>query len=295
MKPPSTRHADGVSTLAEFLRARREHVQPADVGLPDSGRRRTPGLRREEVATLAGVSVDYLIRLEQGRDTNPSPGVLAALSDALLLSDYERTSLARLAAIGNSRVLCPASRAAEAGVAPTVVALLEQLDPAPTFVVGPYDDVLAWNDAWGQVVGPLGMFDDDPPNLARHLFLHPRARTARPHWPVEADHAVGRLRAASVHWDDDDQFTSLIGDLLESDAFADRWSTYLPGDERRGTTTILHPDAGSLRLDYETLDLSQDDQQLITWLPADEQTAESLAALIDPSEVVSPARLRAIS
>lgn len=295
MRPPSTRHAEGVSTLGEFLRARREYVQPADVGLPDSGRRRTPGLRREEVATLAGVSVDYLVRLEQGRDTNPSPGVLAALSDALLLDDDERLALARVAAVGHSRELCPASRDAEAGVAPTVIALLDQLHPAPSFVVGPYDDVLAWNDAWRQVVGPLGMFDDDPPNLARHLFLHPRARAARPHWAVEADRAVGRLRAASVHWGDHDSFTSLIHDLQEAEGFAERWSTYLPGDERRGTTAIVHPDAGRLRLDYETLGLSHDDQQLITWLPADEQTVASMTAMLDPSKVESPARLRVIS
>src|SRR5258708_33796589 len=87
------RHAVGVTTVAEFLRARRDQLQPADVGLPDNGRRRTPGLRREEVATLAGVSIDYLIRLEQGRDTKPSPTVIAALADALHLHDGQRRQL----------------------------------------------------------------------------------------------------------------------------------------------------------------------------------------------------------
>ena len=100
------RHAGRVSDstdLGVFLRARREALRPADVGLVDNGRRRTPGLRREEVAALAGVSIDYLIRLEQGRDTNPSASVLAALAAALRLGDEERTHLAKLAAIGNSR------------------------------------------------------------------------------------------------------------------------------------------------------------------------------------------------
>ena len=86
-------HAVGVTTVAEFLRARREQLQPAEVGLADNGRRRTPGLRREEVATLAGVSIDYLVRLEQGRDTRPSPSVIAALADALLLDEEQRRQL----------------------------------------------------------------------------------------------------------------------------------------------------------------------------------------------------------
>ena len=89
--------------MAEFLRARREHVQPGDVGLPDSGRRRTPGLRREEVATLAGISVDYLVRLEQGRDTRPSASVVAALADALRLDDEQRRQLYTLAMVGQAR------------------------------------------------------------------------------------------------------------------------------------------------------------------------------------------------
>src|ERR1700736_4089564 len=92
-------HAGGVTTVAEFLRARREQLQPADVGLPDNGRRRTPGLRREEVATLAGVSIDYLIRLEQGRDTRPSASVIAALADALRLDNEQRRQLSMLAMV----------------------------------------------------------------------------------------------------------------------------------------------------------------------------------------------------
>ena len=95
------------SDLGAFLRARREALHPADVGLVDHGRRRTPGLRREEVAALAGVSIDYLFRLEQGRDVNPSASVLVALASALRLGDEERTHMARLAAIANSRELCP--------------------------------------------------------------------------------------------------------------------------------------------------------------------------------------------
>ena len=114
---PVLRHAVEVTTVAEFLRARREQLQPADVGLPDSGRRRTPGLRREEVATLAGVSIDYLVRLEQGRDTKPSPSVIAALADALRLDDEQRRQLYTLAVVSQSTELCPAPRPLASAVA----------------------------------------------------------------------------------------------------------------------------------------------------------------------------------
>src|SRR5947209_8180804 len=102
--------AVSVTTLAEFLRARREQLQPGDVGLPDSGRRRTPGLRREEVATLAGVSIDYLVRLEQGRDTRPSPSVIGALADALRLDDEQRRQFGMLAMVSERASICPAAR-----------------------------------------------------------------------------------------------------------------------------------------------------------------------------------------
>src|SRR2546421_5784745 len=121
------------SALAKFLRARREALTPTDVGLPDSGRRRTPGLRREEVATLAGVSIDYLIRLEQGRDTNPSPSVLASLAAALRLTDEERAHLGMLAARGHSKELCAAAKPPMATVPTTITTLLHRLDPSPPF------------------------------------------------------------------------------------------------------------------------------------------------------------------
>src|SRR5262245_54601005 len=116
------------SELAEFLRARRERLTPADVGLPVNGPRRTPGLRREEVATLAGVSIAYLIRLEQGRDSNPSAEVIAALANALQLSEAERAHLGHLAVRENSSALCPSRGSLATTVRPTVSALLDRLD-----------------------------------------------------------------------------------------------------------------------------------------------------------------------
>jgi transcriptional regulator with XRE-family HTH domain len=178
--------------VAEFLRARREQLKPGDVGLPDNGRRRTPGLRREEVATLAGVSIDYLVRLEQGRDTRPSPSVIAALADALRLDDEQRRQLYTLAVVSQSAELCPAARPLARAVSPTVTALLERLDPTPAFVVGPSNDVLAWNAAWEKLVRPLGMLDGELPNLARYVFLHPSARGVYRDWEAAADEQVSR-------------------------------------------------------------------------------------------------------
>jgi transcriptional regulator with XRE-family HTH domain len=289
-------HAGGVTTVAEFLRARRDQLQPSDVGLPDSGRRRTPGLRREEVATLAGVSIDYLVRLEQGRDTKPSPSVIAALADALRLDDGERRLLYTLAMVSQSGELCPKPRPLVREVAPTVTALLKGLDPTPAFVAGPANDVLAWNDAWEQLVRPLGILDGALPNLARHVFLHTDARTVYPDWSAAADEQVSRLRAATGRWGDDEDLKVLLDELHAAPDFNDRWSVFAATENRRGTTRIVHPNLGRLRLNYEVLLLPDDveEQRLVTWLPADDATAAALARTTDTAAPTSPAQLRVI-
>ena len=289
-------HAVEVTTVAEFLRARREQLQPGDVGLPDSGRRRTPGLRREEVATLAGVSIDYLIRLEQGRDTRPSPSVIAALADALLLDEEQRRQLYTLAMVSQSQELCPAARPLTRTVAPTVRTLLERLGSTPAFVAGPANDVLAWNPAWDLLVRPLGLLDDEMPNLARHVFLHPDATTVYPDWDAEANEQVSRLREAAGRWGDDEGFIALMDDLRAAPAFVERWEIFGASEKRRGTTRLVHPDLGPLRLDYEVLLLPDDadEQRLITWLPADDATATALARMGASDVPTSPPHLRVI-
>ncbi|MEY2453361.1 MAG: hypothetical protein QOD92_2935 [Acidimicrobiaceae bacterium] len=285
-----------MTTVAEFLRARREQLQPSDVGLPDNGRRRTPGLRREEVATLAGVSIDYLVRLEQGRDTKPSPSVLAALADALRLDDGQRRELYTLAMVSQTAELCPAPRPLARAVAPTVKALLEGLGTTPAFVAGPANAVLAWNEAWGLLVRPLGMLDEAEPNLARHVFLHPSARTVYPDWVAAADEQVSRLRAATNRWGDDEGFVALMDELRAAPDFTDRWAVFATTEKRRGTTHIVHPDLGRLHLNYEVLLLPDDidEQRLVTWLPADEATATALAGIKSTAVPTSPAQLRVI-
>ena len=283
--------------MAEFLRARREQLQPGDVGLPDSGRRRTPGLRREEVATLAGVSIDYLVRLEQGRDTRPSPSVIAALADALRLDDEQRRQLYTLAMISQSAELCPAARPLARAVAPTVMALLEGLGTTPAFVVGPASDVLAWNDTWEWLVRPLGMLDGDVPNLARHVFLHPSARAVYPDWVAAADEQVSRLRAATTRWGDDHEFAALMDELRTAPDFIERWSTFATTEKRRGTTRIVHPDIGRLRFSYEVLLLPDDvdEQQPHRLAPRRRDHRPRPRPHRRPAVPSSPAQLRVIS
>jgi transcriptional regulator with XRE-family HTH domain len=282
--------------LAGFLRARREQLQPADVGLRDSGRRRTPGLRREEVATLAGMSIDYLVRLEQGRDVNPSASVITALAGALRLSEDDRLHLARLARCsGSESELCPTKTALVDVVAPTVKLLLDRLDPTPTFVVGPANDVLAWNRSWQKLVEPIGLLDGTPPNLARFVFADPRAHDAYPDWSRAADEQVSRLRAASLRWNEDVRFMALVAELSDLPEFASRWSAHVVSEKHRGTKRLDHPLVGELRVAYEVLLLPDDgEQRLISWFPADDASAVALRTAIDELLPVSPAHLRVV-
>jgi len=281
--PDASRAVPPRGELAAFLRARREHTAPRDVGLPDSGRRRTPGLRREEVATLAGVSVDYLVRLEQGRDLHPSADVLLALADAMRLTEEERRHLFFLGVKSGNEALCPAQVALALDVAPTVAALLDALDPTPAFVVGPVADVLAWNTSWAAVAGALGLLDaapGTPPNLARYVFRHPAARSVFPEWRSAADEQAGRLRRAFTHWAHDEHVQDLVTELRGGPEFETRWNAHPIGEKRRGTKRLHHPEVGDLHVAFEVLELPDDaEQQLVTWLPADDETAARLAAL----------------
>src|ERR1700731_4722231 len=152
--------------FAEFLIARRAELRPSDIGMPEGGRRRTPGLRREEVAVRAGVSADYLARLEQGRDTNPSVAVIVALSKALLLEGKDRSHFGWLALTSINESKCPKAETADEKLTPGIEAILRALQPTPAFVVGRRLNVLGWNREWEDLAAPLGLFDDpDQMNL----------------------------------------------------------------------------------------------------------------------------------
>ncbi|MGP4088253.1 helix-turn-helix domain-containing protein [Streptomyces sp. KR55] len=269
--------------LAGFLRSRREQLRPEQVGLRSAGRRRTPGLRREELATLAGLSVEYLERLEQGRDTNPSVAVLAALAEALRLSDDEKRHLAMLAMKRHSAALVPAPHPVGEEPRSTVRALLDHLDPTPACLLGPIYNLVAWNRAWETVVRPLGALDEDRPNFGRFHFLHPRARRifADSEWETIADELVGWLRSAQPDWGSDDEFRDLVEDLGSVPEFARRWAAHPVAFRQPGSRRLLHPDAGTLRFTIEVLLVGEAHHWLQLWVPYDEQTTSAINDLLN--------------
>ncbi|WP_199431969.1 helix-turn-helix transcriptional regulator [Qaidamihabitans albus] len=269
--------------LGAFLRSRREAVKPADVGLPAGSRRRTPGLRRAELATLAGISVDYLTRLEQGRDTRPSTQVLAALAEVLRLSDDELNHLQELATVSNgTELLCAQSRDAlviTRDVRPTVYAVLRQLEPAPAVVMNHLTDLLAWNDGYDRLARPLGVLDAERPNLLSFTFTDERAPAAYPGWEEVADDQVATLHELRHG---DAGADTLAARLAEAagNAFTHRWRRRPVGARRTGHLALGHPVAGALRLTFETLDLAGPGRQrLVVYLPADAPTSTGLDLL----------------
>lgn len=263
-----------------FVRARRESLAPDQVGLPAGPRRRTPGLRRSELATLAGVSVEYLTRLEQGRDRNPSSQVLSALADALLLNADERICLqvAAKSTSGDPFMACPNASPPTEEARTGLRAVLENLEPAPALLCNRLGDVLAHTPAFGRLAGPLGLLDGPRPNLLRFIFTDPRAREVYPEWQSVAD---GRLLAARHESPPHDPH---LRELLEEIAsaggaeFAERLRTAPPTSlEPFGHEMLRHPEEGLLRLRYESL--SSGDQRLLVYRGADAETARALGRL----------------
>ncbi|MET8406121.1 helix-turn-helix transcriptional regulator [Streptomyces sp900116325] len=268
--------------LAGFLRSRRERLKPEHVGLRSTGRRRTPGLRREELATVAGLSVEYLERLEQGRDTNPSVAVLAALAEGLRLSDEDKQHLVMLAMKRHSATLLPAPPPVSDEPRPTVRTLLDHLDPTPACLLGPIYNVVAWNHACEAVIRPLGVLDQDPPNFIRYHFLNPTARQvfADDDWEATADDVVGWLRSAQPDWGSDDEFRTLVDDLSAVPDFASRWAAHPIAHRQPGSKRLSHPDAGTLNFTMEVLLVGEANHWLQLWLPRDEKTASAVNALL---------------
>ncbi|MEV4279069.1 helix-turn-helix transcriptional regulator [Actinoplanes xinjiangensis] len=271
--------------LGLFLRTRREAITPAQVGLPAGPRRRAPGLRRSEVAALARVSVEYVTRLEQGRDRRPSPQVLSALADALRLSPAERAHLLRLTKASDPGYNCLGGNTRPARtVRPTVRAVIERLEPSPAVLLNRLGDVLAHTTAYGRLMGPIGLLDAPQPNVARFVLTDERARSAYPDWEKIADEEVAALKQGPFRADP--HIAALADDLTitAGEVFSRRVET-VPGLPcASGVLRLAHPLAGPLRLAYEVLELpAGDDQRLVVLLPADTVTAAALARLETPS------------
>ncbi|MEJ3653485.1 helix-turn-helix domain-containing protein [Actinomycetes bacterium KLBMP 9759] len=249
----------GDNPLGEFLRARREAVSPTDAGLPTGPRRRTPGLRREELAGLAGVSVEYLTRLERGRDRRPSPEVLAAIARALRLDGDEHVHLLRLVKTAGGRSC--AAAAERPPVRPTVRLLLDRLDPAPAVLIDMSGEVLACTGAFRKLAGPAGVLD--AASIPRFVFTDPRARTTFPEWAAIADEWAARLRSAA---DLTDPFAADVAAelaLTPGSDFAERYAAATRVPRWTGAERWMHPDRGELHLEYEALAVPGTDEHRV--------------------------------
>ncbi|SEM56092.1 helix-turn-helix transcriptional regulator [Streptacidiphilus jiangxiensis] len=249
--------ARGAEQLGRCLRMYRARVSPTEAGLPEGpGPRRTPGLRREELATLAGISVDYCARLERGREAHPSAAVIDALARALRLDDAEHDHLRALAARAAAGSP-PRPRPEPARtVRPAVRSLLESLRPAPAYVVSRSLDLLAWSPAGLNLYGGLANWPAAERNLARYVFLHPAARDLFPDWENQVRGCVARLRALAGTDPDAPDLARLVGELLlKSPDFARLWERHEVRPRPYGSKTFRHPDVGGLTLDYQSLQL----------------------------------------
>jgi transcriptional regulator with XRE-family HTH domain len=280
--------AEAPNPLGEYLRARRELVTPEDAGIPAGGVRRVPGLRREEVAMLAGISADYYLRLEQGRDRNPSVQVLESIARVLRLDDDTISYLLSVAAEKPRRSRRPRKET----VPPGILGLVEAL-PLPSFVEGRYLDVLASNPL-ATAMSPRLV---PGANRLRDVFLDSAERALFPDWEVATQALVAGFRQSVGIDTDNPRFIELVGELsLASERFRQLWARHDVGGRFSAAVRFDHPQIGALRLNREKLAVSGTEGIVLVVYHADPGTdaAEKLAllgstvlALVDRSATAS--------
>ncbi|MFF9816358.1 helix-turn-helix domain-containing protein [Streptomyces sp. NPDC014006] len=287
--------------IGDFLRSRRARIQPEEVGLPTHGRRRVPGLRREEVAQLAGVSVDYYIRLEQGRGSGGtsrtksggvSDAVLDAVARVLRLDETEHAYLRTLARPRDRRT---AVRPAAPRVRRGVQLLLDGMERSPAFIVNQRMEVLAWN-ALGDALNGFSRMAPEERCVPRQVFLDPAGRELYPEWHAVAAQTVAHLRLSAGLHADDPELCALVGELsVKSEDFRRLWADHEVAECARGVKKIHHPVTGLLTLPYETLSLPGDpDLTIVVYTPEPgSETAERLALLGSWTSAVPEATERA--
>jgi transcriptional regulator with XRE-family HTH domain len=266
--------------LADFLRRRRESIRPEAVGLPGGGRRRTPGLRREEVAQLAGVGATWYTWLEQGRDVRASLDVLDAISRALRLTPAERGHLILL---GRGEEAAPACKGPAERVSPTLRRLIENLGPSPAYVLGRRWDYLAWNRAACAVFGDFATVPKAQRNHLWMMFMDPLRREMLTDWDRGTRLAAAKFRADSAAHIGDPSFEELIDALRQaSPEFCKAWKRHEVARSGEGRKTLSHPVAGTLVFEHAVFNPAEaPEQRLILYTPVpEEDTPAKLSRLI---------------
>ncbi|MEU3504824.1 helix-turn-helix transcriptional regulator [Streptomyces hundungensis] len=282
---------DQRAELSEFLRSRRARLKPEDVGLPNHGRhRRVPGLRREELAQLAGVSVAYYTRLEQGNAQNVSVEVLEAIGRALRLNDIEHDHLSHLAKGKTKKKRASACRPQQ--VRPALQQLIDAMEGVPAYIIGRRLDILGWNRMAAALFGDMGQLPSRERNMARHVFLDPAARSLYADWHSKAVDVVSVLRLCAGCYPDDPQLTALVGELsVKSEEFRALWAAHTVADKGHGVKRLHHPVVGELTLAYETLKLPDaHDLSLVTFHAEPGSTSEESLRLLGSWSAEQPVR-----
>jgi transcriptional regulator with XRE-family HTH domain len=263
-------HSTPAAELGGFLKARRAALNPSDVGLPDTGSpRRVPGLRREEVAQLASMSVDYYTRLEQGR-LPASASIIAVLARALRLDEDQQAYVYELAGKTPAK---PRRRRAQR-VTPAMRRLLDQLVSTPAMVLGRRLDVLAWNAGASALYTDFALIPEAQRNYVRLLFTDSVVRGLHPDWENDARTAVAALRMEAAHYPEDPQLATLVGELSVRDAdFRTWWAAHQVTSTGNGTKHYRHPLVGELVLDCDTWVSPEDPDQRILILTAEPGSA----------------------
>jgi transcriptional regulator with XRE-family HTH domain len=271
-----SRPAASRGELADLLRTRRDRLTPSDVGLPEGSRRRTAGLRREEVAQLAGVSATYYTFLEQGRDVRPSRQVVAALADALRLSPAERAHLFQLAGV------TPAAddQAQAETVSGVVSAIVDRLDPYPAYLKGRRWDVLAANRAARALFTDWTARAPGDRNQIWWMFTDPAARKIYLDWEKEAADMLGRFRTAAARRLDDPDFTELIERLHRaSPEVRSWWPRYDVRPVGSGTKRLHHPALGDVAFQHAVLQVADHPDQMLVYFTTADVTESKLAEM----------------
>ncbi|MBP2474438.1 transcriptional regulator with XRE-family HTH domain [Crossiella equi] len=275
--------------LGEYLRACRSRVDPGSRGLPDDGRRRrVPGLRREELAVLSGVSVDYLVRLEQGRAQNVSRSVLDALARALDLRPDEHAYLLEVA----EPLSRPGQRPSSAAqvVSRQTRQLLDAVTGLPAMVLGRRMEVLAWNPLAAALYTDFSRLPAAHRSLTWISFLDPGVRAMFQNWDEVVRDCVAYLRMDAVRYPGDPKLAALVGELsVKDEDFRRWWADHRVRAQGAGRKTLLHPVAGPLTLDYQTMDLREADQMLVVYTAEpSSRSEEALRFLANWAEELTP-------